>query len=169
MNDKAKPTAALHAYADERGRSWRVVVTPDGAADVLRQTGFDLTRGADYDRLAKEPALLAAVLFALCAEQAAAAGVEMADFFAAHGGPAIHAAAGALATAVAEAIPGVAAEALTSAGFERIRMRRAAHHLGDLNPASKGVHVAHRMRAAAPLIRAGFAARMPGKDANRGG
>lgn len=73
------------SFADEKGRTWNLSITPWEMKAVRARTGVDLGKLLNDDlkpfrELVSNPATFVDVLFVLCEEQARAAGVSDEDF-----------------------------------------------------------------------------------------
>lgn len=116
-------------FTDEAGREWAVEVNCGTLWRVRDALGVNLTADlpAVMERLAKDPALLANVLFVVCERQADGRGVSDEEFGRGLRGEAIGRAAGALVAALVEFSPSPAWRAYMAAlieGMEEVREHR---------------------------------------------
>lgn len=89
----------MKSFTDNAGRVWEIAINVDAVKqvrDALDVNLYDVVEGKLIDRLGGDPVLLCDVLFVLCRDQAAKAGVSDREFGRALGGDAIDAATSAL-------------------------------------------------------------------------
>ncbi|VTU00997.1 Uncharacterized protein OS=Isosphaera pallida (strain ATCC 43644 / DSM 9630 / IS1B) GN=Isop_2427 PE=4 SV=1 [Gemmataceae bacterium] len=105
------PPPLPNTFTDAEGHEWRLRLTVGAVADVKRDAGVDIGGVTRSDAawlrflFGEDPGPFVATLWALCAGQAAAAGVTPEQFAHRLDGPALEAAGAALAGAIADFFP----------------------------------------------------------------
>lgn len=97
-------------FTDTKGREWSLAVDTFQLGNVRKLTGFELSKLFENDlarlrQLGSDPELLCRVLFAICQEQATAAGVTEENFMRGMGGDSLAAAFDAFYEAFADFCP----------------------------------------------------------------
>ena len=111
MDNATKPGPDLSsAFADAKGRQWRIAITVGDLIRVRKETGVDLaaalkSESALADLMFGDPVVLVSTLYVLCEKQAGDMKVSPEDFGHGFDGPTVEAATEALMTAIADFFP----------------------------------------------------------------